>query len=441
MLHGERVVLTPRELARRAGGRVRTLPERSQWARRAEHEMVAGHLGVVRARREPIEPDGDHHRRHLRDVVDQVGRRVDHALLARVGVHALVGGQVRPADRGIRLGDGRLQIGIVDHHPSVALAVAAHRRVAGDVDALQQQLPWHRPGEVEALPHLLGGGEEVVSGSEIDVGHGLSLPEMTRGPRPRRSTLHRTAAARVTGAHARGLVVRRISAAAGDDGHPRRPRPSPGGGRAHRARRSNAASRGGPLHRPHHARGGRPIVVHRSRFEVDLNRPRHSCVYEDADAAWGLEVWREPLTEEEVERSRRLTTRSTRMLDGFLDELARRGPFVVLDIHSYNHRRDGRRPSAGARRGEPRGQRRDRLARPRPVGPRRRPLHGRPRAAAGRPAIALDVRENVRFRGGHLSQLGARALRRSAAARWPSSSRRCSWTSGPASPTTTTSTS
>ncbi len=41
------------------------------------------------------------------------------------------------------------------------------------------------------------------------------------------------------------------------------------------------------------------------------------------------------------------------------------------------------RPSAGAGRGEPGGQHRHGLARPRPVGSRRGPLHGRPRAAGG----------------------------------------------------------
>ena len=146
--------------------------------------MVAGHLGVVRPRRKPVEPDGDHHGRHLGDVVDQVGRRVDDALLASVGIHALVGGEVGPADGGVGLGDGGLQIGVVDHHPSVALAVAAHRCVAGDVDALQEELAWHRPGEVEALAHLLGGGEQVVSGREVDVRHALSLPEMARAVGP-----------------------------------------------------------------------------------------------------------------------------------------------------------------------------------------------------------------------------------------------------------------
>src|SRR5215208_5367810 len=64
--------------------------------------------------------------------------------------------------------------------------------------------------------------------------------------------------------------------------------------------------------------GGWPVVVHRSRFEVDLNRPRHRCVYEDADASWGLEVWREPLTEEQIERSRRLHDAFYGQLQGIL---------------------------------------------------------------------------------------------------------------------------
>ena len=34
------------------------------------------------------------------------------------------------------------------------------------------------------------------------------------------------------------------------------------------------------------------IVVFRSRFEVDLNRPRHKAVYLQPEDAWGLRVWK-----------------------------------------------------------------------------------------------------------------------------------------------------
>jgi N-formylglutamate amidohydrolase len=87
--------------------------------------------------------------------------------------------------------------------------------------------------------------------------------------------------------------------------------------------------------------GGLPVVVHRSRFEVDLNRSRDRCVYEGPEAAWGLDVWREPLTDEQVERSRRLHDSFYALVGSILDDLASRGPFIVLDLHSYNHRRDG----------------------------------------------------------------------------------------------------
>ena len=33
------------------------------------------------------------------------------------------------------------------------------------------------------------------------------------------------------------------------------------------------------------------IIVHRSRFEFDLNRAADSAVYETAEQSWGLEVW------------------------------------------------------------------------------------------------------------------------------------------------------
>src|SRR6266511_6356999 len=37
------------------------------------------------------------------------------------------------------------------------------------------------------------------------------------------------------------------------------------------------------------------VVVHRSRFEVDMNRARERAVYRTPGDAWGLSVWRGPL--------------------------------------------------------------------------------------------------------------------------------------------------
>lgn len=148
--------------------------------------------------------------------------------------------------------------------------------------------------------------------------------------------------------------------------------------------------------------GARSVVVHRSRFEVDMNRPRETAVYTTPEAAWGLDVWSEPLTEGQVERSLALHDDFYAAMAEQLDELARSGPFVVLDLHSYNHRRDG-------------------------VGSPPAPTEENPEVNVGTGSLdrdrwgglvdrfmdelagqtvqghRLDVRENVRFKGGHLS--------------------------------------
>ena len=159
------------------------------------------------------------------------------------------------------------------------------------------------------------------------------------------------------------------------------------------------------------AAGGAPVVVHRSRFEVDLNRPRHQAVYTTPDTCWGLEVWREPLTDEQVERSLALHDEFYGALTRELDRLAMRGPFVVLDMHSYNHRRDGQHAPPSPVVDNPEvnigtgwldrdrwGHVVDRFT----EDLRRRVVDDH----------HLDVRENVRFRGRPPDGVGARALRR-----------------------------
>lgn len=84
------------------------------------------------------------------------------------------------------------------------------------------------------------------------------------------------------------------------------------------------------------------IVVHRSRFQVDLNRARDAAVYLSPEQSWGLKVWREQPPEE-------IVAESLTFHDAFYGELKRvladiekrHGKFVLVDVHSYNHRRDG----------------------------------------------------------------------------------------------------
>ncbi len=90
------------------------------------------------------------------------------------------------------------------------------------------------------------------------------------------------------------------------------------------------------------ARFANNVVVHRSRFEVDLNRERDEAVYTSPEDAWGLELWQRELTEEEVFASLASYDRFYLDLARVLDRLVEgHGGFVLYDIHSYNHRRLG----------------------------------------------------------------------------------------------------
>jgi len=146
------------------------------------------------------------------------------------------------------------------------------------------------------------------------------------------------------------------------------------------------------------------LVPRRSRFEVDLNRPREKAVYLGPEDAWGLQVWK-------TELPGALVGRSVAEYDAFYaraheilsDLVSRFGVAVVLDLHTYNHRRSG--PTAA------------------PAEPERNPevnvgtgtldkerfggVAARFMADLGHYDFfgrRLDVRENVKFRGGHFSR-------------------------------------
>ncbi|EMI55650.1 N-formylglutamate amidohydrolase [Rhodopirellula sallentina] len=146
------------------------------------------------------------------------------------------------------------------------------------------------------------------------------------------------------------------------------------------------------------------IVGLRSRFEVDLNRPRDKAVYETPADAWGLEVWDTPPDQSMIDASLReydaFYAEVKELLTEMLDEYPR---VVVYDLHTYNQRRDG-----------PEGPKADPTTNPEvnigtgtmdrdywaPVVERmihelrEYDFHGR----------KLDVRENVKFQGGHFCE-------------------------------------
>jgi len=96
------------------------------------------------------------------------------------------------------------------------------------------------------------------------------------------------------------------------------------------------------------------IVAHRSRFEADLNRDAQTAVYRTPEQCWGLNVWRTPPGEDLVERSLEYHRRFYAAIAAVLDKIAADYPqFVLLDIHSYNHRRDGPEASPASAEGAP----------------------------------------------------------------------------------------
>lgn len=150
--------------------------------------------------------------------------------------------------------------------------------------------------------------------------------------------------------------------------------------------------------------GDMQIIGLRSRFEIDLNRPREKAVYLNPEDAWGLKVWKKELPD-------LIKQTSLDEYDAFYNEMFRIFSelknkfkhFVVLDIHSYNHMREGPESKAA-----------DPLANPEVnigTGTIDQNYWGsivkgfmddlKKADFLGR---TLDVRENVKFRGGNFSR-------------------------------------
>jgi N-formylglutamate amidohydrolase len=87
---------------------------------------------------------------------------------------------------------------------------------------------------------------------------------------------------------------------------------------------------------------GTQFVAFRSRFEVDLNRQREKAVYINPEDAWGLNIWKRKPSNEIVQRSlKEYDTFHKEMKNLFSDLVCKFDRFVVFDLHTYNHRRNG----------------------------------------------------------------------------------------------------
>lgn len=84
------------------------------------------------------------------------------------------------------------------------------------------------------------------------------------------------------------------------------------------------------------------LIAHRSRFGVDLNRPREKAVYLKPEDAWELDLWEVPPTGEELDESLAYYDAFYANAERFLRQIQEQfGKFVVLDLHTYNHLREG----------------------------------------------------------------------------------------------------
>jgi N-formylglutamate deformylase len=144
------------------------------------------------------------------------------------------------------------------------------------------------------------------------------------------------------------------------------------------------------------------IVARRSRFELDLNRPREKAVYIVPADAWGLKVWNCLPPEQMVQRSLQTYDDFYAHLRLLLERLvARHGCVVVFDLHSYNHVREARSGATGDPAANPEvnlGTRTMQRSYWAPI-VERWLSEMRAYAYFGR---RLDVRENIKFFGGHL---------------------------------------
>lgn len=83
------------------------------------------------------------------------------------------------------------------------------------------------------------------------------------------------------------------------------------------------------------------LIAHDSRYEYDLNRDTDECVYE---TAWGKEIWKTPLSEEMIAKSKAKHAQFYRIVAAVVEALVEDfGQCIVYDNHSYNFKRHERK--------------------------------------------------------------------------------------------------
>jgi len=82
------------------------------------------------------------------------------------------------------------------------------------------------------------------------------------------------------------------------------------------------------------------VFVNTSRFYVDLNRLENQAIYKKPEDAWELEVWKNEFPVELEEKQMDYYHQFYAEIETLIKDIIQKyGYFIILDIHSYNHRR------------------------------------------------------------------------------------------------------
>jgi len=84
------------------------------------------------------------------------------------------------------------------------------------------------------------------------------------------------------------------------------------------------------------------IMGRTSRFEVDLNRTINNCIYLEPNDAWGLQVRKNKVSKQVIAQSQASYIDFYDLVKNQFTQMEKKfGKFFVFDFHSYNHQRQG----------------------------------------------------------------------------------------------------
>lgn len=83
------------------------------------------------------------------------------------------------------------------------------------------------------------------------------------------------------------------------------------------------------------------VIVDSSRFQCDFNRSPEQAIYKKPEDAWGLQVWKYPLPDYLQQEILDYYHAFYKKMKALLETgIERFGRVLLMDIHSYNHRRE-----------------------------------------------------------------------------------------------------